>query len=178
MHRRGRHLCEPHSRGCDGRERPRALVRVRQSAQGRRPQCGADRRMPDQPQADPGEEEGRVAGPWLGAAVPRSSPLPHKGAGGRPRLPLMTNRRLWIARAGTLRGSPLRWRRANRGPPAMTIRPRRSVLYMPGSNARALEKARGLPADAVILDLEDAVAPNAKETARKQVTDAVKAGGF
>jgi citrate lyase subunit beta/citryl-CoA lyase len=60
----------------------------------------------------------------------------------------------------------------------MTIRPRRSVLYMPGSNARALEKARTLPADGVILDLEDAVAPDAKETARKQVTDAVKAGGF
>jgi len=56
------------------------------------------------------------------------------------------------------------------------IRPRRSVLYMPGSNARALEKARTLPADALILDLEDAVAPNAKELARTQVCDAVKAG--
>ncbi|HEX5508805.1 MAG TPA: CoA ester lyase [Pseudolabrys sp.] len=60
----------------------------------------------------------------------------------------------------------------------MTIRPRRSVLYMPGSNARAIEKARTLPVDGVILDLEDAVAPDAKEAARKQVTDAVKAGGF
>jgi citrate lyase subunit beta/citryl-CoA lyase len=60
----------------------------------------------------------------------------------------------------------------------MTIRPRRSVLYMPGSNARALEKARTLPTDAVILDLEDSVAPDAKETARQQVADAVKAGGF
>jgi len=59
-----------------------------------------------------------------------------------------------------------------------TIRPRRSVLYMPGSNARALEKARGLPADALILDLEDAVAPDAKELARVQVCDAVKAKGF
>jgi citrate lyase subunit beta/citryl-CoA lyase len=49
---------------------------------------------------------------------------------------------------------------------------------MPGSNARAIEKARTLPADGVILDLEDAVAPDAKEAARKQVTDAVKAGGF
>ena len=58
------------------------------------------------------------------------------------------------------------------------IRPRRSVLYMPGSNARALEKARGLPADALILDLEDAVAPDAKEIARTQVCDAVKAKGF
>jgi citrate lyase subunit beta/citryl-CoA lyase len=58
------------------------------------------------------------------------------------------------------------------------IRPRRSVLYMPGSNARAMEKARDLPADALILDLEDAVAPDAKETARAQVCDAVKARGF
>jgi len=60
----------------------------------------------------------------------------------------------------------------------MTIRPRRSVLYMPGSNLRALEKAKTLPADGLILDLEDAVAPDAKETARTQVTQAVKAGGF
>src|SRR5438045_4092975 len=60
----------------------------------------------------------------------------------------------------------------------MSIRPRRSVLYMPGSNARAIEKARTLPADAVILDLEDSVAPDAKAAARRQVTDAVSAGGF
>jgi citrate lyase subunit beta/citryl-CoA lyase len=60
----------------------------------------------------------------------------------------------------------------------MHISPRRSVLYMPGSNARALEKARSLPADALILDLEDAVAPEAKETARAQVCAAVKAGGY
>jgi len=60
----------------------------------------------------------------------------------------------------------------------MTIRPRRSVLYMPGSNARALEKAKTLPADGVILDLEDSVAPDAKEAARQQVVAAVKAGGF
>jgi citrate lyase subunit beta/citryl-CoA lyase len=60
----------------------------------------------------------------------------------------------------------------------MTIRPRRSVLYMPGSNARAIEKAKTLPVDGVILDLEDAVAPDAKIDARKQVTAAVKAGGF
>jgi len=60
----------------------------------------------------------------------------------------------------------------------MSFRPRRSVLYMPGSNARAIEKARSLPADGVILDLEDAVAPDAKEQARKQVIEAVKAGGF
>ena len=60
----------------------------------------------------------------------------------------------------------------------MITRPRRSVLYMPGSNARALEKARTLPADGVILDLEDSVAPDAKDAARKQVADAVKAGGF
>jgi citrate lyase subunit beta/citryl-CoA lyase len=60
----------------------------------------------------------------------------------------------------------------------MTIRPRRSALYMPGSNARALEKAKSLPADALILDLEDAVAPEAKEAARAQVCAAVKAGGY
>jgi citrate lyase subunit beta / citryl-CoA lyase len=59
-----------------------------------------------------------------------------------------------------------------------SIRPRRSVLYMPGSNVRAIEKARTLPADALILDLEDAVAPESKELARKQVCEAVKAGGF
>lgn len=61
---------------------------------------------------------------------------------------------------------------------AIAIRPRRSVLYMPGSNARALEKARTLPADAVILDLEDAVAPDAKAEARARIVDTVKAGGF
>lgn len=51
--------------------------------------------------------------------------------------------------------------------------PRRSVLYMPGANARALEKARSLPVDAVILDLEDAVAPEAKVEARSRVCAAV-----
>jgi citrate lyase subunit beta/citryl-CoA lyase len=60
----------------------------------------------------------------------------------------------------------------------MQIRPRRSVLYMPGSNARALEKARSLPADTLILDLEDAVAPDAKAAARDQVCAAVKAGAY
>jgi citrate lyase subunit beta/citryl-CoA lyase len=60
----------------------------------------------------------------------------------------------------------------------MQIRPRRSVLYMPGSNARALEKAKTLPADCLILDLEDAVAPEAKEPAREQVISAVKGGGY
>ncbi len=58
------------------------------------------------------------------------------------------------------------------------IRPRRSALYMPGSNARALEKARSLPCDALILDLEDAVAPDVKEGAREAVRAAVAAGGF
>jgi citrate lyase subunit beta/citryl-CoA lyase len=52
------------------------------------------------------------------------------------------------------------------------------MLYMPGSHARAIEKARTLPCDGVILDLEDAVAPDAKEAARRQVVEAVKAGGF
>ena len=60
----------------------------------------------------------------------------------------------------------------------MPIRPRRSVLYMPGSNARALEKAKSIAADALILDLEDAVAPDAKIIARDQVCATVKAGGY
>jgi citrate lyase subunit beta/citryl-CoA lyase len=60
----------------------------------------------------------------------------------------------------------------------MTTRPRRSVLYMPGSNARAIEKARTLPCDGVIIDLEDAVAPDAKDAARQQIVEAVKTGGF
>jgi citrate lyase subunit beta/citryl-CoA lyase len=60
----------------------------------------------------------------------------------------------------------------------VSLRPRRSVLYMPGSNARALEKAKTIPVDALILDLEDAVAPDAKAVAREQVIAAVKAGGF
>lgn len=60
----------------------------------------------------------------------------------------------------------------------MTIRPRRSVLYMPGSNQRALEKARSLGADALVLDLEDAVAPDKKAAAREQVLAAVKEGGY
>lgn len=59
-----------------------------------------------------------------------------------------------------------------------TARPRRSVLYMPGSNARAMEKARDIPADALILDLEDAVAPDAKEEARAQIVHAVTRGGY
>jgi citrate lyase subunit beta/citryl-CoA lyase len=60
----------------------------------------------------------------------------------------------------------------------MSHRPRRSVLYMPASNARAIEKARGLACDAIILDLEDAVAPDAKAQARDQAVAAVAAGGF
>jgi citrate lyase subunit beta/citryl-CoA lyase len=58
------------------------------------------------------------------------------------------------------------------------VRPRRSVLYMPGSNARALDKARSLPADGLIFDLEDAVAPEAKAAAREQVGAALGAGGY
>ena len=60
----------------------------------------------------------------------------------------------------------------------MTSRPRRSALYMPASNAKAIEKAKTLPCDVVILDLEDAVAPEAKETAREQAVQAVRDGGF
>ena len=60
----------------------------------------------------------------------------------------------------------------------MTHRPRRSVLYMPGANARAMEKAKTLDADALILDLEDSVAPDAKAEARAQVSAVVKTGGY
>ena len=60
----------------------------------------------------------------------------------------------------------------------MLARPRRSALYMPGSNAKALAKASTLPADALILDLEDSVAPDQKIAAREQVVRAVRAGGF
>ncbi len=60
----------------------------------------------------------------------------------------------------------------------MVVRPRRSVLYVPGSNARAIEKVRALPADGLILDLEDAVAPSAKAQARRAVEEALAAGGF
>ncbi len=59
-----------------------------------------------------------------------------------------------------------------------SIRPRRSVLYMPGSNARAQEKAKSLAADGLILDLEDAVAPDAKAEARDIVCGNAKAGGY
>jgi citrate lyase subunit beta/citryl-CoA lyase len=59
-----------------------------------------------------------------------------------------------------------------------SFRPRRSVLYMPASNPRAIDKARALPCDGVVLDLEDAVAPEAKDQARAAAVEAVKAGGF
>ena len=61
---------------------------------------------------------------------------------------------------------------------AASVRPRRSALYMPGSNARALDKARTLAADMLIFDLEDAVAPDAKATARDQVAATVRQGGY
>jgi len=60
----------------------------------------------------------------------------------------------------------------------MTLRPRRSALYMPASNARAIAKARSLDCDVVILDLEDAVAPDLKASAREQAVAAVRDGGF
>ena len=61
---------------------------------------------------------------------------------------------------------------------ASEARPRRSTLYLPGSNARAIEKARGLPCDVVVLDLEDSVAPDAKLAARALAAEAVRMGGF
>ncbi len=60
----------------------------------------------------------------------------------------------------------------------MKLRPRRSVLYLPGSNARALEKARTLPADCLILDMEDAVSPDAKKLARQQIAENLSRGGY
>jgi len=59
-----------------------------------------------------------------------------------------------------------------------SIRPRRSVLYMPGSKERALQKGKELATDAIIFDLEDAVAPDMKEVARQQVQSAVSEGGY
>jgi len=61
---------------------------------------------------------------------------------------------------------------------SVNLRPRRSVLYMPGSNERALDKAKSIPADALILDLEDAVAPDAKAMAREQVCAAARSGQY
>jgi citrate lyase subunit beta/citryl-CoA lyase len=57
-------------------------------------------------------------------------------------------------------------------------RPRRSVLYIPGSNLRAQEKAKSLPVDAVVFDLEDSVFDEAKPKAREQVVEAIRAGGY
>ena len=59
-----------------------------------------------------------------------------------------------------------------------TFRPRRSVLYMPSSNERALEKAKTIPCDGLILDLEDAVAPDAKPAAREAACAAVQSGEY
>lgn len=61
---------------------------------------------------------------------------------------------------------------------APTLKPRRSMLYMPGANVRALEKARELPCDGVIFDLEDAVAVDAKVEARREVVRALESGGY
>ena len=60
----------------------------------------------------------------------------------------------------------------------MTARPRRSVLFMPATNTRAVEKARSLSVDGVALDLEDSIAPEKKEEARSAAVDAIRAGGF
>lgn len=60
----------------------------------------------------------------------------------------------------------------------MKLRPRRSVLYMPGANARALDKARTLAADGLILDMEDAVSPDSKGLAREQIVENVTKGGY
>ena len=67
---------------------------------------------------------------------------------------------------------------ASRRALSTAIRPRRSALYLPGSNARALEKAKSLPCDVLLLDCEDAVAPDKKELAREQIAGALRAGGY
>ena len=67
---------------------------------------------------------------------------------------------------------------ASRRALSTAIRPRRSALYLPGSNARALEKAKSLPCDVLLLDCEDAVAPENKELAREQIAGALRAGGY
>jgi citrate lyase subunit beta/citryl-CoA lyase len=59
-----------------------------------------------------------------------------------------------------------------------TLRPRRSALYLPGNNARALEKGKALPADVLLFDLEDAVGPDAKADSRARVCDAIASGGY
>ncbi|MEJ7801477.1 MAG: aldolase/citrate lyase family protein, partial [Ilumatobacter sp.] len=59
-----------------------------------------------------------------------------------------------------------------------SLRPRRSVLYMPAANERALEKAKSIPADALIFDLEDAVAPDAKQQARENAVAAARSGDY
>ena len=67
---------------------------------------------------------------------------------------------------------------ASRRALSTAIRPRRSALYLPGSNARALEKAKSLACDVLLLDCEDAVAPENKELARDQIAGALRAGGY
>ena len=58
------------------------------------------------------------------------------------------------------------------------LHPRRSALFMPGSNDRALTKARSLPADCIIIDLEDAVSPDDKQLARDTAVSHLREGGF
>ena len=67
---------------------------------------------------------------------------------------------------------------ASRRALSTAIRPRRSALYLPGSNARALEKAKSLPCDVLLLDCEDAVAPDKKDLARDQIAGALRDGGY
>jgi len=84
------------------------------------------------------------------------------------------------ARAPAFRSIPASSRALTVGttPTDFQGRPRRSVLYMPGSNAKAVAKARTIPADSICIDLEDAVAPAAKKEARMQVLAAIQEGGF
>ena len=127
----------------------------------------AARRRPDRGFARP---HGRLQAPETGLHGRCTAPQPDGQSAEKPA-------------AGNLRRHihPERRPRRARGLSIMTAyahRPRRSVLYMPGSNQRAMDKARQLDADAVIFDLEDAVAPEAKAEARKMACAAVEAGGY
>src|SRR3984893_6198212 len=82
-------------------------------------------------------------------------------------------------RRNTPRRANIATRRAKANPSlSKAFKPRRSVLFVPGSSSRMLEKARGLPCDVVVLDLEDSVAPEAKDAARRAVFAAVEARAF
>src|SRR3546814_250722 len=111
----------------------------------------------------------------------RDARRPHGGRRFREAVPGDGEPRRAARRPRPGAGRPLRQGRGGGGrlmAADVTLRPRRSVLYMPGANERALEKAQTIPADALILDLEDAVAPDAKPEARDRVCAAASSGAY